>query len=106
MPPRQCENCPPLWRCTLENTRCTVERPFGDGTFGVAILDHPANPNHPPGWRVDEQGLINPNVSFLGDWSIPATHERRYRYRLVVYRGSATREQMAARFAAFAGEAK
>jgi nuclear transport factor 2 (NTF2) superfamily protein len=83
-----------------------VERPFGDETFGVAVFDHPANSNHPTGWRVDEQGLINPNVSCLEDWSIPATHERRFRYRLVVYRGPATREQLAARFTAFAGETK
>ena len=95
---RECDQKRAAW--------CTVERPFGGETFGVAILDHPANPNHPPGWRVDEQGLINPNVSFLGDWSIPATHERRFRYRLVVYRGPAVRGQLAARFAAFAGETK
>ncbi|HEU0009393.1 MAG TPA: PVC-type heme-binding CxxCH protein, partial [Verrucomicrobiae bacterium] len=95
---RECEQKRAAW--------CTVEQPFGGETFGVAVFDHPANPNHPPGWRVDEQGLINPDVSFLGDWSIPATHERRFRYRLVVYRGSATREQLAARFAAFAAETK
>jgi putative heme-binding domain-containing protein len=94
---RECEQKRAAW--------CTVEQPFGGETFGVAVFDHPANPNHPPGWRVDEQGLINPNVSFLEDWSIPATHERRFRYRLVVYRGPATREQLAVRFAAFAAEA-
>ena len=81
---------------------CNVERPFGDDTFGIAVFDHPSNPNHPPGWRADEQGLINPNISALADWSLPAKHERLFRYRLLVYRGSATREQLAARFTAFA----
>jgi hypothetical protein len=81
---------------------CNVERPFGDDVFGVAVFDSPANSPHPPGWRVDEQGLINPNVSALGDWTIPAKQERKFRYRLVIYRGSATREQLEARFAAFA----
>jgi hypothetical protein len=45
-------------------------------------------------WRSDGQGLINPNVSALGDWSLPAKKERAYRYRLVVCRSPATREQL------------
>jgi putative heme-binding domain-containing protein len=85
---------------------CNVERPFGDDTFGIAVFDHPSNPNHPPGWRADEQGLINPNISALGDWSLPAKHERLFRYRLLVYRGSGTREQLDARFATFAMETR
>src|SRR4029077_18344822 len=71
---------------------CNVERPFGEEIFGIALFDHPANSQHPPGWRVDEQGLINPNVSALGDWSIPAKQERLFCYRLLVYRGAATNE--------------
>jgi putative heme-binding domain-containing protein len=89
---RECEQQRAAW--------CNVERPFGNETFGIVVFDHPANPNHPCGWRADEQGLINPNVSGLGDWLIPAKQERVFQYRLVVYRGSATREQLAARFAA------
>jgi hypothetical protein len=85
---------------------CNVERPFADDIFGIAVFDHPANPNHPSGWRVDEQGLINPNVSALADWSVPAKQERLFRYRLLIYRGSATREQLAARFENFAGESQ
>jgi putative heme-binding domain-containing protein len=90
---RACEQKRAAW--------CNVERPFGDDLFGIAIFDHPSNANHPPGWRADEQGLINPNVSALGDWSIPAKQERLFRHRLVVYRGSATREQLAGRFEKF-----
>ena len=93
---RECEQQRAAW--------CNVERPFGNETFGIAVLDHPANPNHPSSWRADEQGLINPNVSALGDWLIPAKQERVFRYRLVVYRGSATREQLAARFVTFADD--
>jgi putative heme-binding domain-containing protein len=91
---RACEQKRAAW--------CNVERPFGDDTFGVVIFDHPTNPNHPSGWRADEQGLINPNVSFLGDWSLPAKQERLFRYRLVVYRGAATSEQLTQRFSTFA----
>jgi hypothetical protein len=92
---RECEQQRAAW--------CNVERTFGNETFGIAVFDHPANPNHPSGWRADEQGLINPNISALADWSIPPKQERVFRHRLVVYRGSATREQLAARFVLFAG---
>jgi hypothetical protein len=91
---RECEQQRAAW--------CNVERPFGDEIFGITILDHPSNVNHPPGWRVDEQGLINPNVSALTDWSIAARKEQRFRHRVIVYRGSATREQLQKRFEAFA----
>jgi putative heme-binding domain-containing protein len=95
---RDCEQQRAKW--------CNVERPFADETLGIAILDHPDNPNHPCGWRADEQGLINPNISSQGDWSIAALKEQSFKYRLVVYRGSATSEQLAARFEAFAREAR
>jgi hypothetical protein len=81
---------------------CNVERPFGNETFGIAILDHPKNPTYPSGWRADEQGLINPNISALGDWSIPAGQERFFRHQMIVYRGSATPEKLASRFESFA----
>lgn len=80
---------------------CTVERPFGDEIHGFAILDHPGNANHPPAWRVDEQGLINPNVSGLGDWKLAAGEERKFRYEILVYRGAATVEMLNAEFDRF-----
>ncbi|MGZ8939247.1 MAG: DUF6807 domain-containing protein [Limisphaerales bacterium] len=71
---------------------CMVERPFGDEIFGIAIFDHPRNANHPPAWRVDEQGLINPNISGLSDWSLKAGESRRFDYAVLIYRGPATKE--------------
>ena len=93
---RQCEQQRAAW--------CNVERPFESNTFGIAVFDHPANPGYPSGWRADEQGLINPNVSALGDWLLPAKKEHAYRFRLVIYRGPATREQLDARFKVFASD--
>ena len=61
---RDCEQQRAAW--------CTVERPLGGQIFGIAVFDHPSNPNHPSGWRVDEQGLINPAVSMTGDWTLAA----------------------------------
>jgi len=65
-----------------------------------------AAPPNPSGWRADEQGLINPNVSALADWTLAANQTQRFRYRLLVYRGSATCEQLAAHFAIFADDAR
>jgi putative heme-binding domain-containing protein len=66
---------------------CAMERPFGQEVFGIAVLDHPGNANHPPGWWVDEQGLLSPSLTLPGDWSLKAGKERVYRYRIVVYKG-------------------
>jgi hypothetical protein len=80
---------------------CTVERPFANETHGIAIFDHPANTNHPPAWRVDEQGLINPNVSGLADWSLPKGETKQFHYRIFIYRGPANQPQLDARFREF-----
>ena len=90
---RECEQQRAAW--------CNVERSWENETFGIAIFDHSANPNHPPGWRVDEQGLINPNISALGDWLLSANQTQKFRYRLLIYRGSATHAQLAKRFEDF-----
>ena len=95
---RECEQQRAAW--------CNIERLFGSETFGIAVFDHPGNPNYPCGWRVDEQGLINPNVSALGDWTLTANQTERFRYRLLVYRGSASHEQLATRFQNFSDEGK
>jgi hypothetical protein len=81
-----------------------VEQPFGPEVFGIAIFDHPTNANHPPSWRVDEQGLINPNVSGLNDWSIAAGESRTFHYRIEIFRGKSEPEKLGERFKAFASD--
>jgi hypothetical protein len=76
---RNCEQQRAAW--------CTVERSFGGQIFGIAVFDHPSEPNHPSGWRVDEQGLINPAVSMTSDWTLATGKARGYRYRLLIYKG-------------------
>ncbi|MDX1953418.1 MAG: PmoA family protein, partial [Verrucomicrobiota bacterium] len=66
---------------------CNVSRPFGDQTFGIVVYDHPQNMNHPPKWRVDDQGLINPSPSLQGEWNIPAGGSKTFHYRLTVHVG-------------------
>jgi putative heme-binding domain-containing protein len=68
---------------------CNVERPFEDQIYGIAVLDHPQNSDHPAAWRVDERGLINPCVTAVNGFSLPAKTAREYRYRLIVYKGTA-----------------
>jgi putative heme-binding domain-containing protein len=66
---------------------CAMERLFDQDTFGIAVLDHPRNANHPPEWSVDEQGLLSPSLTGQEGWSLCAGKERVYRYRIVVYQG-------------------
>jgi len=81
---------------------CTVERPFGGDVIGIALFDHPDNPNHPAGWRVDEQGLINPAVSLLEAWSLKAGQERVFRYGILIYQGPGQAAVLEQQFKAFA----
>ena len=53
----------------------------------IAIIDHPANENHPTLWRIDGQFGIGPALSRKGNIKIPKGSSKVYRYRLVVYEG-------------------
>ena len=55
-----------------------------------------------PIWRVDEQGLINPAVTALADWTLPAGQTRSFRYRILVYKGSAKPDRLDREFQRFA----
>jgi hypothetical protein len=90
---RACEQKRAAW--------CTVERPFDNNIFGVALFDHPSNSTYPSVWRADEQGLINPNVSGLSDWDLKAHEQKTFRYQALLFHGHATREAMNARAAQF-----
>jgi hypothetical protein len=71
---------------------CNVAMPFDGRYYGIAVLEHPSNLNHPNAWRVDGQGMINPCPSLSGDWSIDLGRERTFRYRLVVHQGAGSAE--------------
>ena len=68
----------------------------------MALFDHPDNASHPPGWHLDEQGLLNPSLTMLGGWPLAAGKERVYRYRIVVYKGTGDADALGRQFAAFA----
>jgi hypothetical protein len=68
-------------------------------TLGIAILDHPANPNHPVRWHVRGYGLFAANPfglsAFSGDESqvggiqLNGGESLRFRYRVVIHPGDA-----------------
>jgi hypothetical protein len=66
---------------------------------GIAILDHPQNPNHPVRWHVRGYGLFAANPfglsvftndkSQIGGITVPAGDSIRFRYRFVIHPGDA-----------------
>lgn len=66
---------------------------------GIAILDHPENPNHPVRWHIRGYGLFAANPfglsiftndkSQIGGITVPAGDSIRFRYRLVIHPGDA-----------------
>lgn len=104
------------WMETIENAhgargeeRCWGRRAawcdFSGPAAGLAILDHPDNPRHPPPWHVRAYGLMAPNP-FLGTGPLPLEpgDTVSFRYRLIVHEGGAEAADLAERHHAFAQE--
>jgi hypothetical protein len=62
--------------------------PPGVHQAGVAMMDHPANPEHPVPWRVDNQLGICPSRCIAGPWRLPRGAATTSRYRLLVFTGA------------------
>jgi hypothetical protein len=80
---------------------CDYYGPVGGETVGVAIFDHPENLRHPTTWHVRDYGLfaVNPfglhdfdpalkNNPNAGDHLTPEGQTLRFRYRLLLHRGT------------------
>jgi hypothetical protein len=52
---------------------------------GIAMLDHPTNPEHPNPWRVDGQLGIVPSRCLAGSWSLEKNETTTNRYRLYIF---------------------
>lgn len=84
--------------------------------YGVAILDHPANPRHPTRWHVRNYGLMTANPFGLsdfdkaakgtGDMKLEPDKTTTFRYRVVFHAGDAKAAKVAEKFAAYAEEAQ
>ena len=82
---------------------------------GIAILNHPASVNYPAYWHTRAYGLFSANP--LGQYvfqtktgqakpvplnfKIPAGQNRRFRFRVIIYEGTQTRENIEKQFQQF-----
>lgn len=58
-----------------------------DDWAGIAMLDHPSNPEHPNPWRVDGQLGIVPSRCIAQAWSLTQNETTTNRYRLYTFCG-------------------
>ena len=72
------------------------------GGAGIAILDHPANPEHPTPWRVDDSFGIAPSRCIAGEWRLSRQAATVSRYRVFVYVGGIFPEAVEAEWRKFA----
>lgn len=70
----------------------------------VAILDHPANPEHPVPWRTDRHAGLSPSRCIAGSWRLGKGESTLSRYRLLIFCGKAEQAQIDAAWDDFAGE--
>ena len=96
---------------------CDYWGPVGDSVVGVAIFDHPANPNHPTWWHARDYGLFAANPfgkhdfenlkdKAAGEVKVAANGSITFRYRVLLHRGTAGDANIAARYSDYIFEAK
>ena len=69
---------------------------------GIALLDHPYNPNHPTVFHVRNDGWMGTSLTFDAPRTIEADKPLRLRYGLYVHAGAPTVEHLEKRWQAFA----
>ncbi len=63
------------------------DRHGADPWAGMAMMDHPKNPQHPVPWRVDCQLGISPSRCIAGAWNLAAGATSTSRHRLFIHSG-------------------
>lgn len=64
-----------------------IEGRAAGGEAGIAIMDHPGNPEHPSPWRVDSQLGICPSRCIAGPWHLGTGETTTSRYRVLAFCG-------------------
>jgi hypothetical protein len=82
------------------------DRKATEKTAYIAILDHPANPEHPAPWRVDGQLGVAPSRCIAGAWKLGAGETTTSRYRLVIETGAPDLAKLNSAWDTFAKEVK
>jgi hypothetical protein len=73
-----------------------------DRVEGIALLDHPANPNHPAFFHVRDDGWMGASLTFDAPRTIEAKAPLRLRYGLWIHRGAPPAAAIEARWKDFA----
>jgi hypothetical protein len=69
---------------------------------GVALFDHPSNPNHPTTWHCRNDGWAGAAFNAEGPYSIEGGNVLRLRYRVLLHRGDAVRGDVRRRYEEYA----
>jgi methane monooxygenase PmoA-like len=79
---------------------------LGDVVEGVAVFDHPSNPNHPNPVFVRSYGPNSPfqGHHFTGETTLASGESWRYRHRLVVHYGDTEEADIAGKYASWIRE--
>jgi hypothetical protein len=72
------------------------------GVAGIALLDHPSNPEHPAPWRVDDNFGIAPSRCIAGEWHLARDESTVSRYRVFVFTGPISRDAVESEWRQFA----
>lgn len=54
---------------------------------GIALMDHPDNPEHPVPWRIDLQLGISPSRCIAGEWKLSQGKSQEFKHRIYVFCG-------------------
>ena len=91
---------------------CDYHGPVDGKVVGVAIFDHPKNPQHPTWWHVRDYGLFAANPfgvhdfekkpAHTGDLTIKANDEVTFRYRFYFHEGDEIAGRVAERYGEYA----
>jgi hypothetical protein len=75
----------------------------GPEWYGIAMLDHPSNRNHPNAWFARSYGPLGTNLPFFdGPLTLETGETWSLRHRIVIHAGNADEAGIAARFAEYA----
>jgi hypothetical protein len=72
---------------------------------GIAIMDHPSNPEHPVPWRIDGQFGIAPSRCIAGAWTLARGQSVTFLHRVFVFCGTIQPAKIEASYARFVNSA-
>lgn len=99
--------------CAAPSACCDEAGKVGAGIYGIAIFDDVRNPRHPPMWHAGKDARLATDIFLLpdaaaknlppstGDFILRKGTTARFRYEVVIHRGSARSAGIAAKYAQF-----